>query len=142
MWCTVRLNRYLQLGRTRNVLYYIIGTEFEFREGIAHFLKKKMDPNYRYQKCTRRGLVRYKKLAPGTKVHFSDFMTHGSLESRKVERFSFCLPCQCRTWDQENEIFTDKTHLLNQQEGRERVGGSEVLLRRGGCDNSKECMSL
>jgi hypothetical protein len=34
--------------------------------------------------------------------------------------------CQCRTWDQENAIFADKTHLLNQQEGRERVGGSEA----------------
>ncbi len=113
-----------------------------FREGIAHFLKKKMGQNYRYKKCTRRGYVRYKKLVPDTKVHFSRFMTHGNLESRQDEWYSFCLPCQCRTWDQENEIFTDKTHLLNQQMGRERVGGREVLLRRGGCDNSKECMTL
>jgi hypothetical protein len=91
---------------------------------------------------TVRGEVWYKKLVPDTKVLFFGFMTHGRLESRKVERCSFCLPCQCRTWDQENEIFTDKTHLLNDQEGRERVGGSEVLLRRGGCGSSKEGMAL
>ncbi len=106
------------------------------------FILKKTSPNYRYKKCTRRGFVWYKKLVPGTKVLFVGFVTHGMLESRKFERCSFCLPCGCRTWDQENEIFTGKTHLLNQQEGRERVGGIELLLWRGGCGSSKEGMTL
>ncbi len=70
--------------------------------------KKKRSPNYRYKKCTRQGFVRYKKLVPGTKVLFPGFMTHGRLESRKAERCSFCLPCQCRTRDQENAILPTK----------------------------------
>ena len=78
-----------------------------------------MTPNYRYKKSTRRGLVLYKKLVPGTKVHFFGFMTHVMLESRKLERFSFCLPCTRRTWDQENAIFAGKTQILNcKRDGR------------------------
>ena len=42
---------------------------------------------------------------------------------RKVH---FLLTVSMSDGDQENAIFTDKTHLLNQEEGRERVGGSEA----------------
>ncbi len=113
-----------------------------FHQRITIFLKKKMSPNYRYKKCTMWDFVRYKKLVPDTKVHFVGFLTHGMLESRKLERYSFCLPCQCRTWDQENAIFTGKTQLLNLEEGRERVGGREVWRWRGVCGSSMEGMSL
>jgi hypothetical protein len=41
---------------------------------IAFLFKKKRGPNYRYKKCTRRGSVWYKKLVPGTKVLFDDFL--------------------------------------------------------------------
>jgi hypothetical protein len=45
-----------------------------------------------YQKCTSRGLVWYKKLVPGTKVLFDDFLGRAVMGSRKLERFSFWFP--------------------------------------------------
>ena len=56
---------------------------------IENFLTKKMSQNYRYKKCTSRGLglVRYKKLVPVTNVHFVGFVTHGMLEYRKLVVF-------------------------------------------------------
>jgi len=47
-----------------------------------------------------------------------------------------------RVMSPREEQFYRKTQLLNQEEGRERVGGSKVLLRRGGCSSSKEGMDL
>jgi hypothetical protein len=64
-----------------------------FNDSQGHdcvFFKKKMGPNYRYKKCTGRGLVWYKKLVPGTKVLFSCFVTDGRLQSRNGERCTFC----------------------------------------------------
>jgi len=51
-----------------------------------------MGANYRYKKCTRRGSVWYKKLVPGTKVLFDDFLGRAVRGFRKLERFSFWFP--------------------------------------------------
>ncbi len=55
----------------------------------------------------------------------------GRLESRKAERCSFCVPCRCRTWDQENAIFTDKTHLWNQARGTGEGGRKRDITAAG-----------
>ena len=55
---------------------------------IAFLFKKKGGPNYRYKKCTRRGSVWYKKLVPGTKVRFDDFLGRAVRAIFKSERYS------------------------------------------------------
>ena len=55
---------------------------------IAFLFKKKRVPNYRYKKCTRLGSVWYKKLVPGTKVLFDDFLGRAVRAIFKSERCS------------------------------------------------------
>ncbi len=102
---------------------------------IVVFLKKKTSPNfnYRYKKCTRWGFVRHRKLVPGIKVFFLRFrdpyhtmiMTWWILENSKgsvfVFHFSTYLGPTKHNFYRYNVDF-------GLQEGRERVGGSDVLL--------------
>ena len=108
-----------------------------FNDSRGHdcvFFKKKMGANYRYKKCTRRGSVWYKKLVPGTKVLFDDFLGRAVRGFRKLERFSFWFPFPVpakRNLSRRRAFFELK-----------RVGGSEVCLPRDGCGRSKEGMVL
>ena len=105
----------LHLVRVRdnkNIMKYMhkTGTDFfgtsgyakcEFRSEFRYFFSK-ISTSY---KSTFFRLHEH-FLVPGTKVLFFGFMTHGRLDSRKAQMCRFCLPCQCRTRDQENAIFT------------------------------------
>jgi hypothetical protein len=81
-------------------------------------LKKKNEPKLPVQKLyePRFGLVQ--RISTWYKSTFRRFRDPSMLDSRKLERFSFYLPF-FDTWDQENTDF-------ELEEGRERVGGSEV----------------
>jgi hypothetical protein len=90
------------------------------------FIQKKMGPKLPVQKVYEAMLCPVQKFSTRYKSTFS--LLHaarqaGISKSRKVQ---FLWTMSMSDLGPENAIFTDKTHLLNEQEGREKVGGSEA----------------
>ena len=105
-------------------LYYGKLNRCVFNDSPGHdciFIFKKKGSKLPVLKVYEAWLCLVQKISTRYKSTFFLLLQHGRLESRKAERCSFCGPCRCRTWDQENAIFTDKTHLLNQQEGLDKL---------------------
>ena len=91
---------------------------------IAFLFNKKKGPNLPVLKVYETRLFVVQKISTRYKSTF--FLLHvarqaGISKSRKVQ---FLWTMSMSDLGPENVIFTDKTHLLNQQEGREKVGGS------------------
>ena len=106
------------------------------------FLKKKNGTKVPVQKVYEARFGPVQKISTRYKSTFNRLHDARQAGIPKWRKVYFLLTVSMSDGHQENAIFTGKTHLLNRQEGRERVGGSAVFLRRGGCGSSKEGMAL
>ena len=95
-------------------------------KGMIAFFLKKNGPKLPVQKVygARFGLVQ--KISTRYKSTFFLLRDGRQAAITKWRKVHFLLTVSMSDGDQENAIFTDKTHLLTRQEGRERVGGSEA----------------
>ncbi len=109
---------------------------------IAFLYIKKKGPKLPVQKVYEARLGLVQKISTRYKSTFSLLRDVRQTAIPKWRKVHFLLTVSMSDGDQENAIFTEKTHLLTRQEGRERVGGRAVFLRRGGCCSSKEGIAL
>ncbi len=96
------------------------------KDMIAFLFNKKNGPKLPVLKVYETRLFVVQKISTRYKSTFFLLRDGRQAAITKWRKVHFLLTVSMSDGDQENAIFTDKTHLLTRQEGRERVGGSEA----------------